>query len=72
MSVNPASAHDVETQSPLRTFLLYFLRLGSLWFVTVSIAVVTFGLPSFKKIPEPFLVLAAGGAGLLLFKGFRD
>ncbi len=36
---------------------------------TVSIAVVTFGLLSFKKIPEPLLILAAGVAGLLLFKG---
>jgi len=36
---------------------------------TVSIAVVTFGLLSFKKIPEPFLILAAGVAGLLLFRG---
>lgn len=35
---------------------------------TVSIAVVTFGLLSFKKIPEPVLILAAGVAGLLLFK----
>jgi chromate transporter len=36
---------------------------------TVSIAVVTFGLLSFKKIPEPLLILAAGAAGLLLFRG---
>ncbi len=36
---------------------------------TVSIAVVAFGLLSFKKIPEPVLILAAGVAGLLLFKG---
>jgi len=36
---------------------------------TVSIAVVTFGLLSFKKIPEPFLILVAGVAGLLLFRG---
>jgi chromate transporter len=36
---------------------------------TVSIAVVAFGLLSFRKIPEPFLILAAGVAGLLLFKG---
>lgn len=36
---------------------------------TVSIAVVTFALLSFKKIPEPLLILAAGVAGLLLFKG---
>src|SRR6266436_4785106 len=36
---------------------------------TVSIAVVTFGLLSFKKIPEPLLILVAGIAGLLLFKG---
>jgi chromate transporter len=35
---------------------------------TVSIAVTTFGLLSFKKIPEPFLILAAGAVGLLLFK----
>jgi chromate transporter len=33
---------------------------------TVSIAVTTFGLLSFKKIPEPFLILAAGTVGLLL------
>lgn len=36
---------------------------------TVSIAVVTFGLLTFRKIPEPILILAAGVAGLLLFKG---
>jgi chromate transporter len=36
---------------------------------TVSIAVLTFGLLSFKKVPEPTLILAAGAAGLLLFKG---
>ncbi len=36
---------------------------------TASIAVATFGLLSFKKIPEPLLILAAGVAGLLLFKG---
>jgi len=38
---------------------------------TVSIAVITFALLSFKKIkiPEPLLILAAGVAGLLLFKG---
>jgi chromate transporter len=36
---------------------------------TVSIGVVTFVLLSFKKIPEPILILAAGLAGLLLFKG---
>ncbi len=36
---------------------------------TVSIAVATFGLLSFKRIPEPVLILAAGVAGLLLFKG---
>jgi chromate transporter len=36
---------------------------------TVAIAVATFGLLSLKKIPEPFLILAAGVAGLLLFKG---
>ena len=35
-----------------------------------SIAVFTFALLSFKKIniPEPLLILAAGVAGLLLFK----
>ena len=38
---------------------------------TVSIAVITFALLSFKKIkiPEPLLILVAGVAGLLLFKG---
>ena len=38
---------------------------------TVSIAVITFALLSFKKIkiPEPLLILVAGAAGLLLFKG---
>jgi chromate transporter len=37
---------------------------------TVSIAVLTFALLSFKKIkiPEPLLILVAGIAGLLLFK----
>jgi chromate transporter len=33
---------------------------------TVSIAVLTFGLISVKKIPEPILILAAGIAGMLL------
>jgi len=33
------------------------------------IAVVTLGLLTFKTIPEPILILAAGVAGLLLFKG---
>ncbi len=36
---------------------------------TISIAVVTFGLISFKRIPEPLVIFAAGIAGLLLFKG---
>lgn len=38
---------------------------------TMSIGIVTFSLLSFKKIkiPEPILILAAGVAGLLLFKG---
>jgi chromate transporter len=36
---------------------------------TVSIALVTFGMLSIKKISEPLLILAAGVAGLLLFKG---
>jgi chromate transporter len=36
---------------------------------TVSIAVLTFALLSFRKIPEPLLILAAGVAGLLLFRG---
>jgi chromate transporter len=36
---------------------------------TVSIAIVTLGLLSFKKLPEPVLILAAGAAGLLLFEG---
>ncbi len=36
---------------------------------TVAIAVATFGLLSFKKVPEPILILGAGLAGLLLFKG---
>ncbi|GAC1670524.1 MAG: chromate transporter [Candidatus Acidiferrum sp.] len=35
---------------------------------TVSVAVVTFGLLSFKKMPEPLLILAAGVVGLLLFR----
>jgi chromate transporter len=35
---------------------------------TVSIAVATFALLSFKKIPEPLLILAAGVVGFLLFK----
>jgi chromate transporter len=35
---------------------------------TVSIALTTFGLLSFKKVPKPFLILAAGMVGLLLFK----
>jgi chromate transporter len=35
---------------------------------TVSIAVVTFVLLTFRKIPEPLLILLAGVAGLLLFK----
>jgi chromate transporter len=36
---------------------------------TASIAVLTFGLLGFKKIPELLLILVAGVAGLLLFKG---
>ena len=36
---------------------------------TVSIPLLTFGLLSFKKILEPILILAAGVAGFLLFKG---
>ena len=36
---------------------------------TASIAVLTFGLLSFKKIPEPLLILAAGIVGLLFYKG---
>jgi chromate transporter len=36
---------------------------------TISIAVLTFGLLSFKKIPEPLSILVAGVAGLLLFRG---
>lgn len=35
---------------------------------TISIAVMTFSLLSLTKIPEPFLILAAGMVGLLLFK----
>src|SRR5258707_7895116 len=36
---------------------------------TVSIAVLTFGLLGFKKIPESLLILVSGVSGLLLFKG---
>ena len=36
---------------------------------TAAIAVLTFGLLSFKKIPEPILILCAGVAGLLLSRG---
>jgi chromate transporter len=36
---------------------------------TISIAVLTFALLSFRKIPEPLLILMAGVAGLLLFRG---
>jgi len=36
---------------------------------TVVIAMVTSGLLSSKKVPEPVLILVAGAAGLLLFKG---
>ena len=36
---------------------------------TISIAVTTFALLSFKKIPEPLLIAGAGVAGLLLFRG---
>jgi chromate transporter len=36
---------------------------------TISIAVLTFALLSFRKIPEPLLILIAGVAGLLLFRG---
>jgi chromate transporter len=38
---------------------------------TVVIAMVTFGLLSFKKVPEPVLIQVAGAAGLLLFKRWR-
>jgi chromate transporter len=36
---------------------------------TTSIAVLAFALLSFKKIPEPLLILVAGVAGLLLYRG---
>ena len=36
---------------------------------TILIAVITFALLSFKKIPEPLLIAGAGFAGLLLFRG---
>jgi chromate transporter len=36
---------------------------------TVAIALATFALLSFRKIPEPLVILAAGAIGLLLFKG---
>jgi chromate transporter len=36
---------------------------------TVVIAVLTLGLLSAKKIPEPILILAAGAVGLLIFHG---
>ena len=35
---------------------------------TVSIAVVTFGLLSFRKIPEPLLILGAGVGGTSAFQ----
>jgi chromate transporter len=35
---------------------------------TASIALTTFGLLNFKKIPKPFLILATGMVSLLLFK----
>ena len=36
---------------------------------TWIIAITTLGLLTYRKIPEPLLILAAGVAGLLLFKG---
>ena len=36
---------------------------------TVLIAVAAFATLQFKKIPEPLLILAAGAAGLVLFRG---
>jgi chromate transporter len=36
---------------------------------TMLIAVLTLALLSFKKLPEPVLILVAGVAGLLLFRG---
>jgi len=36
---------------------------------TILIAVATFALLQFKRIPEPLLILVAGAVGLLLFKG---
>lgn len=36
---------------------------------TVAIALATFALLSFRKIPEPLVILAGGAIGLLLFKG---
>jgi len=36
---------------------------------TAAIAAITFALLTFKKVPEPILILIAGLAGLLLFKG---
>ena len=35
---------------------------------TISIGAITFVLLTFKKVPEPLLILTAGVAGLLLFK----
>jgi len=56
--------------SALRRHSLHILGRRSLIDLpTVSIAVATFGLLGFKKIPEPLLILAAGVTGLLLFKG---
>ena len=37
----------------------------------LGIAELTFGILSFKKIPEPILILAAGLVGVVLFKGQR-
>jgi len=35
---------------------------------TILIAVATFALLQFKRLPEPLLILVAGVVGLLLFK----
>ena len=49
-------------------FLLYFLRLGTVGFGG-PIAVLTGLLLLRWKVPEPLLVLAAGLAGLLFYRG---
>jgi chromate transport protein ChrA len=47
--------------------MAFILGRRSLVDVQTVVIAMTFGLLSFKKVPEPVLILVAGAAGLLLF-----